>query len=239
MKGVSIPAAVIMPSPLFLWQFKKAWDSIMRMSMDLRVLFLYEVFLYYNPILLVALMIWSWGVNLWVFARSSVNYAKVFDLAQPLLSHREIWSCATWLTLIVPTSMTAYLYLYSHGEVSLAASTSVILYAILLMILFSPFDMFYISSRFYFLSTVAYNTAFTRQQDQSTFLTFLLGRYFYIHVKVCRMVNRQVATIAWFEADSICGSHSIAIPLVLMFPTCAVSSNVSDSTRIQRRRHVS
>jgi hypothetical protein len=28
----------------------------------------------------------------------------------------------------------------------------------------------------------------------------------------------QVATIAWFEADSICGSHSIAIPLVLVFP---------------------
>lgn len=35
------------------------------------------------------------------------------------------WQCATWLTLIVPTSMTAYLYLYSHGEVSLAASQPV------------------------------------------------------------------------------------------------------------------
>ncbi|KAA3469595.1 SPX and EXS domain-containing 3 [Gossypium australe] len=30
------------------------------------------------------------------------------------------------------------------------------------------------------------------------------------------MVHRQVATIAWFEADSACGSHSIAIPLVLV-----------------------
>ncbi|KAF3783830.1 SPX and EXS domain-containing protein 5, partial [Nymphaea thermarum] len=27
-----------------------------------------------------------------------------------------------------------------------------------------------------------------------------------------------VATIAWFEADSVCGSHSIAIPLVLVLP---------------------
>ncbi|CAN1220323.1 SPX and EXS domain-containing protein 1, partial [Linum perenne] len=35
---------------------------------------------------------------------------------------------------------------------------------------------------------------------------------------VCRMVHRQVATIAWFEADSICGSHSVAIPLVLVLP---------------------
>lgn len=28
----------------------------------------------------------------------------------------------------------------------------------------------------------------------------------------------QVATIAWFEADSICGSHSVAIPVVLVLP---------------------
>ncbi|KAJ0113523.1 hypothetical protein Patl1_02066 [Pistacia atlantica] len=35
---------------------------------------------------------------------------------------------------------------------------------------------------------------------------------------VCRMVHRQVATIAWFEADSVCGSHSIAIPFVLVLP---------------------
>jgi len=28
----------------------------------------------------------------------------------------------------------------------------------------------------------------------------------------------QVATIAWFEADAVCGSHQIAIPLVLVFP---------------------
>lgn len=30
--------------------------------------------------------------------------------------------------------------------------------------------------------------------------------------------NVQVATIAWLEADSVCGSHSIGIPLVLVFP---------------------
>ncbi|KAJ0811803.1 hypothetical protein HanPSC8_Chr17g0754841 [Helianthus annuus] len=27
-----------------------------------------------------------------------------------------------------------------------------------------------------------------------------------------------VATIAWFEADSVCGSHSVAIPIVLVLP---------------------
>lgn len=35
---------------------------------------------------------------------------------------------------------------------------------------------------------------------------------------VCRMVHRQVATIAWFEADSVCGSHAVAIPIVLVLP---------------------
>jgi hypothetical protein len=236
MKGAAIPVVAIMPSPLFLWRFKAilfllwglccckiGWDSVMRMSADLRDLFLYEAFLYYNPLLLVALMIWLWGVNLWVFAQSSVNYAKVFDLAQTHLSHREIWRCATWLTLIVPTSMTAYLYLYSHGEVSLAASQPVLLYAILLMILFSPFDMFYISSRFYFLRTV---WRIILPLQAITFPDFFLADIFTSMSKVfsdlersvCRMVNRQVATIAWFEADSICGSHSIAIPLALVFP---------------------
>lgn len=36
-------------------------------------------------------MVWLWGVNLWVFAQSTVNYAKIFDLDQNHLTHREIW----------------------------------------------------------------------------------------------------------------------------------------------------
>ncbi|XBI11413.1 hypothetical protein VPH35_138477 [Triticum aestivum] len=204
MKGASVPAVVGMPSPLFLWRFKAilfllwglccckiGWDSVMRMSADLRDLFLYEVFLYYNPLFLVALMIWLWGVNLWVFAQSSVNYVKVFDLAQTHLSHREIWR--------------------------------VLLYAILLIVLLSPFDMFYLSSRFYFLRTML---RIVLPLQAITFPDFFLADIFTSMSKVfsdlersvCRMVNRQVATIAWFEADSICGSHSIAIPLVLVLP---------------------
>ncbi|EXC23143.1 SPX and EXS domain-containing protein 1 [Morus notabilis] len=169
LKGSSTPMGTtsMMPSPITLWRFKIGWDSVMRMSVDLRDLFLYEAFLYYNPLLLVTMTVWLWGINLWVFSQSNVNYAKVFDLDQNHLTHREIWKCATWMTIVVPTSMTAYLYLYSHGEVSLAASQPV----------FSDLER-----------------------------------------SVCRMVHRQVATIAWFEADSVCGSHSVAIPIVLVLP---------------------
>ncbi|XP_077250677.1 uncharacterized protein LOC143890038 isoform X3 [Tasmannia lanceolata] len=195
-------SAAIMPSAIFLWRFKVllfliwtfscckiGWNSVMRMSADLRDLFFYEAFLYYNPLLLVTMMVWLWGVNLWVFSQSSVNYAKIFDLDHNHLTHREIWKCATWMTIIVPSSMTAYLFLYSHGEVSLAASQPVILYAIVMMALIFPFDIFYLPSRYYLLRT--------------------LWRI---------MLPLQVATIAWFEADSVCGSHSIAIPLVLVLP---------------------
>ncbi|EEF46673.1 conserved hypothetical protein [Ricinus communis] len=192
MKSVITPitTVAIMPSPVLLWRFKVllfflwgficckiGWDSVMRMSADLRDLFLYEAFLYYNPLLLVTMMVWLWGVNLWVFAQSTVSYAKVFDLDQNHLTHREIWKVATWMTIIVPTSMTAYLYLYSHGEA----------------ITFSDF----------FLADI---------------LTSMSKVFSDLECSVCRMVHRQVATIAWFEADSVCGSHSVAIPLILVLP---------------------
>ncbi|KAL8542297.1 hypothetical protein ACS0TY_003238 [Phlomoides rotata] len=199
MKGAAPPlsSVAIIPSPLLLWRFKVllfliwgfscckiGWDSVMRMSADLRDLFLYEAFLYYNPLLLV---------------------------------------CATWMTIIVPTSMTAYLYLYSHGEVSLAASQPVLLYAAVLMTLIFPFDIFYLSSRFFLLRTI-WRIVFPLQAI--TFADFFLADIFTSMSKVfsdlersvCRMVHRQVATIAWFEADSVCGSHSVAIPIVLVLP---------------------
>ncbi|GER37591.1 EXS (ERD1/XPR1/SYG1) family protein [Striga asiatica] len=204
MKGGVTPlsSAAIMPSPLLLWRFKVllffiwgfscckvsfliGWDSVMRMSADLRDLFLYEAFLYYNPLLLVTMMVWLWGINLWVFAQANVGYAKIFDLDQNHLSHREIWKCAMWMTIIVPTSMTAYLYLYSHGEVSLAASQPAI-----------SFPDFFLADIFTSMSKVFSD----------------------LERSVCRMAHRQVATIAWFEADSVCGSHAVAIPIVLVLP---------------------
>ncbi|KAL6526178.1 hypothetical protein OROMI_029818 [Orobanche minor] len=108
MKGVGVTtplsSTAIVPSPLLLWRFKVllffvwgfccckiGWDSVMRMSVDLRDLFLYEAFLYYNPLLLVTMMVWLWGINLWVFAQSNIGYVKMFDLDQSHLTHREIW----------------------------------------------------------------------------------------------------------------------------------------------------
>ncbi|KAB1998840.1 hypothetical protein ES319_D12G118000v1 [Gossypium barbadense] len=229
-------AAAMMPSPIFIWRFqvtlflvwgfsccKIGWDSVMRMNSDLRDLFLYEAFLYYNPLLLVTMMVWLWGVCLWVFSQSTISYVKIFDIDQNHLTHREIWKCSTWLTIIVPTSMTAYLYLYSHGEVSLAASQPVILYIAFALVLVFPFDIFYLSSRYFFLKTL-WRIAFPLQPISfpdfflADILTSMAKVFSDLERSACRMLHNQVATIAWFEADSICGSHSVAIPLVLVIP---------------------
>ncbi|KAH9732924.1 EXS domain-containing protein [Citrus sinensis] len=132
---------------------KIGWESVLRMGVDLRDLFLYEAFLYYNPLLLVTMMVWLWGVNLWVFSQGSANYAKIFDLDQNHLTHHEIWKAITFPDFFLADILTSMAKVFSDLERS-----------------------------------------------------------------ICRMVHRQVATIAWFEADSVCGSHSIAIPLVLVFP---------------------
>ncbi|XP_074272415.1 uncharacterized protein LOC141596212 [Silene latifolia] len=238
MRGVRTPlgSTIMMPSPTFLMRFKVVlfiiwglccckigWDSVMRMSSDLRDLFLYEAFLYYNPLLLMTLMVWLWGINLWVFSQANVPYTKIFDLDQNHLTHGEIWKCATWMTIVVPTSMTAYLYLYSDGEVGLAASQPVFLYVAVITLLIFPFDIFYLSSRYYLLRTL---WRIVLPLQAITFSDFFLADILTSMSKVlsdlersvCRMVHRQVATIAWFEADSVCGSHSLAIPLVLVLP---------------------
>lgn len=193
------------------------------MSLNLRDLFLYEAFLYYNPLLLVTIMVWLWGINLWVFAQADVNFPKIFDLDQNHLSHTQIWKCATWMTIIVPTSMTAYLYLYSNGEVSLAASQPVLLYAAFAMALLCPFHIFYLSSRYFLLRTL-WRIVFPLQAIAfadfflADILTSMSKVFSDLERSVCRMVHRQVATIAWFEGDSVCGSHSVAIPIVLVLP---------------------
>ncbi|XP_022763975.1 SPX and EXS domain-containing protein 3-like isoform X3 [Durio zibethinus] len=168
LKNATIPmvTVAIVPSPILLWRLKVllflvwgficskiGWHSVMRMSVDLRDLFLYEAFLYYNPLLLVTTMVWLWGINLWVFSQSNVNYAKIFDLHQNHLTHREIWKAITFSDFFLADILTSMAKVFSDLERS-----------------------------------------------------------------ICRMVHRQVATIAWFEADSVCGSHSIAIPLVLVLP---------------------
>jgi hypothetical protein len=97
------------------------------------------------------------------------------------------------------------------------------LYVVALTLLIFPFDIFYLSSRYFLLRTI---WRICLPLQAITFADFFLADIMTSMSKVfsdlerstCRMVNRQVATIAWFEADAICGGHSVTIPLVLVFP---------------------
>ncbi|KAJ0051328.1 hypothetical protein Pint_00329 [Pistacia integerrima] len=105
----------------------------------------------------------------------------------------------------------------------------VLLYIAIAVVLIFPFDIFYLSSRYFLLRTL-WRIALPLQASilfiPITFPDFFLADILTSMAKVfsdlersvCRMVHQQVATIAWFEADSVCGSHSIAIPLVLVVP---------------------
>lgn len=198
-------------------------ESVELMDSKLRALFFYEAFLYYSPIFMGAFMLWLWGGNLFGFSHSRVSYAKVFDLDHNHLTHREIWKIAAGLSVTVLTSMMAYLYLYSHGAVHLAASQPVLLYCTLPLMLALPLDVLYAPSRYYFLNTL-FRLTFPLQPI--SFADFFVADVLTSMAKVlsdleratCRMSHGQVATIAWFEADDICGSHSIWIPCVLAYP---------------------
>ena len=63
---------------MYVWKLQIGWDSVMRMSVDLRDLFLYEAFLYYNPLLLV--------VSLSFFFFSSGQAVKFFSLNKNFVS---------------------------------------------------------------------------------------------------------------------------------------------------------
>lgn len=99
----------------------------------------------------------------------------------------------------------------------------VLLYIAVALLLMFPFDIFYLSSRYFLLRTL-WRIAFPLQPITfpdfflADILTSMAKVFSDLERSVCRMVHRQVATIAWFEADSVCGSHSVAIPLVLVLP---------------------
>ncbi|MCO5575653.1 hypothetical protein L7F22_029456 [Adiantum nelumboides] len=221
---------------------KMATDSTSSISFETRNYLLYETFLYYNPLFLLAGMLWLWGINLRVFAASRINFAKVFDLDNNHLTWKEIWTIASWVTLIVLTSMTAYLY-FSSQDSHLAASQPVLLYSVLPLMLVLPFDVFFVTSRIFFLRTLvriifplqacACGNRCTNACIKShtsmkpiTFADFFVADILTSMAKVlsdleratCRMFHGQVATLSWFEPDSTCGSHSVWIPCVLALP---------------------
>lgn len=101
---------------IILWTFdcilfeQIGWDSVMRMSIDLRDLFLYEAFLYYNPLLLVV----SWESTLfWSLLDLFFCFLIICLALWPFEYFRRWWfGCGEWTygcslkeVLIMPKSL--------------------------------------------------------------------------------------------------------------------------------------
>jgi len=103
------------------------------------------------------LCIWFWGLNLLVWERARMNHVAIFDFnPTSALSHTPLFRLAGFLTVIWCTSFV--LYVGTAGGyffyVDLAQMFPLGLTALLSFILFCPFDIFYLSSRIFFLQVL-------------------------------------------------------------------------------------
>ncbi|GAQ92844.1 Predicted small molecule transporter [Klebsormidium nitens] len=207
-----------------LLMLKTIHDSTALLEPATRNTFLFEVFLYYNPLVTVAYMVALWGVNLWAFAHSRVSYPKVFNIdpASHLTQH-DLWKIAAWLGVAVLSSAAAFLYCFTHGAPRAAAAQPMLLYAALPLVLALPFDVLYAPSRFFFLTTLG---RMLLPLQPISFPDFFVADVLTSMSKVlsdleratCRMLNGQVASLLWLGPDDVCGGHAMAIPCVLALP---------------------
>ncbi|KAG6545709.1 hypothetical protein Mapa_012894 [Marchantia paleacea] len=211
---------------LSTWIFfclKAIKEAIFLVDEDYRTRFLGEVFLYYNPMFMVALVLWLWGINLYVFAYSRISYAKVFDLDPSHLTHRDIWKIAGGLTMMVLTSMSLYMYFYSHGQLNYAAAQPLFLYCALPLFLGLPLNVCYASSRFFFLNTLA---RLAVPLNPITFADFFVADVLTSMAKVFSDMERALCTMYFYQVakpelairPGMCGSDSVWIPFILAFP---------------------
>ncbi|KAL2620767.1 hypothetical protein R1flu_000972 [Riccia fluitans] len=220
------PCGTMQPFGFCLWIIlclKIMKDSVSRMEPVAWNKTFYDAFDHYNPLFMMAMMIWLWGINVLVFLRSRVNYAKVFDLDTSHLTHWEIWKIASWMTILVVTSLSSYLYLESYGATQLAAAQPVIIYCLLPLLLALPTDVLFSSSRFYFLITIV-RMIFPFQPisfadffvaDVLTSMSKVLSD---VERSICRMYFHQVTGVPEDDANFMCGNHSYWIPCILAFP---------------------
>ncbi|CAK9223805.1 unnamed protein product [Sphagnum troendelagicum] len=185
--------------------------------------FFYEAYLYYNPMFLMSMMVWLWGLNMYGFLEARIPYAKVFDLEYDHLTHHDIWKIASCMTVVVLTSMTAYLYFYSQNMILEAALQPILLYVLMSVLLWLPSNVLYMRTRFDFLRTIVrltfpIQTVSFAESLMADVLTSLAKPISDMERSICRMYHHQATTGACLEADAVCGGHSIYTPCILAFP---------------------
>lgn len=64
----------------------------------------------------VMMFVWLWGFNVWIWTHYRVNFVHIFQFdPRTRLTHRDIWSEASNLTIIFFLNLMAYLFCRNHG----------------------------------------------------------------------------------------------------------------------------
>eukprot|EP00854_Cymbomonas_tetramitiformis_P006505 gene6505-7797_t len=113
----------------------------------------YDVlFIYYQPMALMLVMLWLWGANLYVWARWRLHPSPlfVFDLddVRTHLTYTQAFWVAAFLTVLLLTNLAIYSFCAAIGL------DQVLLYAVPPVLLVMPFDVLHRRSRFFFLTTL-------------------------------------------------------------------------------------
>lgn len=118
------------------------------------------LFIFYQPMLPMLLMLWLWTVVVAFFEKYYVRYDACFaaEHLKFLLSAADLARVAESLTTLMAASISAYIILVSNNYIVLASYQPGIFFAGIAMFLANPLDfaqeMAYSSQRWFFLDTL-------------------------------------------------------------------------------------
>lgn len=160
------------------------------------------------------MMVWLWGVNLWVFSQGSVNYTKVFDLDQNHLTHKEIWKVLSFAFHI------NFIYLWCFNLL-----TFLVISLSHFLSYFTEFTIPYWGKKFNFwfgICSVALGWQLLSPLAwQHTFISTLMEKYYWRHHNQCNIcsVSWSTPTFAvlgfWFLASDTSFQHTAIIMLLV------------------------
>lgn len=185
------------------------------------------LFVYYQPLVLIACMTWMWGVVLWVWAslRLTPSPLIVFEVDDPRvhLTHREVFGVVGGLCTLVLSSVTAFVYFSALRADRYAALQPALLYAALPALLLLPSDVLWRRTRVFLVRTaVECMTPLSQPVSFPAFfladiLTSLAKTLSDVERALCSMWNAPVLDALKLSPDT-CADASLHIPLVLAIP---------------------
>jgi len=129
-------------------------------------------YLYYQPLVPLAAMVWAWASLVAVFEARSVQYGVCFSARdqQWLLPARALYHLASIVSAAVATSAAAFVWFCFSGEPVLAGWQPLIIYLMLPGLLLLPLDINYKEVRGFFAATLGRVATPVREVTWADFL---------------------------------------------------------------------